>query len=97
MVTPDNMLSIGAQHALQDMVELQMYLVTQSQQTPLPMLPRSTKKPHEGKKPYSNLVESSVAKELVERGFIEATSTFTFVVSKSGYQFYEREMKPHSA
>jgi len=61
------------------------------------MLPRGTKKLHEAKKSHSNLVESSAAKELVDRGFIEATSSRTFVVSKSGYQFYEREMKPHSA
>jgi hypothetical protein len=33
--------------------------------------------------------------ELLDRGFIEATSNRTFVVSKSGYQFYERGSKPH--
>jgi predicted transcriptional regulator len=36
-------------------------------------------------------------KELLIEGFIEAASSQTFVVSKSGYQFYERQMKPHSA
>ena len=56
------------------------------------MLPRRSKKPHQARKPYSNPVESSAAKELVEHGFIEATSSRTFVVSKSGYQFYERGM-----
>jgi hypothetical protein len=97
MVTTENRMSTGGQRALQDMVEMEMYLVAQSQQTPWPMLPRGTRKLHEVKKPYSNLVEASAAKELVDQGFIEATSSRTFVVSKSGYQFYEREMKPHSA
>ena len=27
MVTPENMISVAAQHALQDMVELEMYVV----------------------------------------------------------------------
>ncbi len=90
MVTPESMLSVGAQHALQDMVELEMYLVSQPQQAPWSMLPRRNKKPHQVRKPYCNPVESSAAKELVEHGFIEATSSRTFVVSKSGYQFYER-------
>ena len=94
MVTPKNTLSDGGQHALRDMVELKMYLVAQSGQTPWPMRPRRTKGLHETKKPHSNLIELSVAKELVDLGFIEATSTFTFVVSRSGYQFYEREMTP---
>ena len=98
MVTPQNTVSVGAQQALQDMIELQMYLVVQSRQTPWPMLPRRTKKPHggerhEAKEPYSNTVEFEVAKELAGWGFIEASSSRTFVVSKSGYQFYTREMK----
>jgi len=95
MVTRENMISVGGMHALQDMVELEMYLVSQSQQTPWPMLPRRPKKPLEPKKPHSNPVESSAAKELVGQRFIEPTSSRTFVVSKSGYQFYEREIKPH--
>ena len=95
MVASENMMSVGAQHALQDMVELEMYLVSQSQGVPWPMLPRGSKKPHQARKPYSNPVESSTAKELVENGFIEPTSRRTFVVSKSGYQFYKREIKPH--
>jgi hypothetical protein len=93
MVTPQRMMSVGGQHALQDMVEFEMYLVAQSQQTPWPMLPRSTKKPHEARKPHSPLVESGAAKELIGHGYIEATSSRTFVVSKSGHRFYEREMK----
>ena len=90
MVTPE-MMSIGAQHALQDMVELQMYLLAQSQQTPWPLFPRCIKRPPETKTPHSNPVESSVARELLDQGFIEATSNRTFVVSKSGYQFYQRQ------
>uniref|UniRef100_Q01RI5 Uncharacterized protein n=1 Tax=Solibacter usitatus (strain Ellin6076) TaxID=234267 RepID=Q01RI5_SOLUE len=97
MAASENMLSVDAQHVLQDMVELEMYLLSQPQQTPWPMLPRRNKKPPQAREAYSNPVESSTAKELVVRGFIEATSSRTFVVSKSGYQFYEREMKPHSS
>src|SRR5260370_41418125 len=70
MAASENMMSVGAQHALQDMVELEMYIVSEPQQAPWPMLPRSSKKPHQARKPYSNPVELSVAKELVEHGFI---------------------------
>jgi hypothetical protein len=94
MATPEYVMSAGGRHALQDMVELEMYLVAQSQQTPWPILPRGTKKIHGAKQPYSNVVESSAALELVNQRLIEATSSRTFVVSKSGHQFYEREMKP---
>jgi hypothetical protein len=97
MVTPENMISVAAQHALQDMVELQMYLATQAQQTPWKMLPRRSTRPHDAKEPYSNVVQSGVAKELVRHGFIETTSNRIFVVSKSGYQFYEQNLKLHSA
>lgn len=93
MVTPENALSVAGRHALRDMVELQMYLVGQPQHTPWPMLPRRNKGPHETKKPFSNPVESGVVMELMNHGFIEATSSRTFVVSKAGYQFFEREMK----
>ena len=95
MVTPENTLSVAGQHALQDMVELQMYVVAQSQHKPWPMVPRRMNKQQEERKPYSNPVESSAVMELLDRGFIEATSNRTFVVSKSGYQFYERGSKPH--
>jgi hypothetical protein len=97
MITPENMLSLAGQHALQDMVEFEMYLVAQSQQTPWPMLPRGSKPPSGARKLYSKVVESTTANELLNQRFIEATSSRTFVVSKSGYEFYEREMKPHSA
>jgi hypothetical protein len=90
------MMSVGSQHALKDMIELQLYLVAQSQQTPWPMLPRGTETRSGGRKPNRNPVESSAARELVERGFIEPTSNRTFVVSKSGFEFYQREMQPHS-
>ena len=95
MVTSENMMSFSGQHALQDMVEMEMYLVSQSQQTPWPLLPRRNQKPHAAMKPCSKSVESTAAEELVGHGFIEATSRRTFVVSKSGCQFYEREIKPH--
>jgi len=97
MVTPENMITVGGQHALRDMVELQLYLVTQAQDTPWQMLRRRSKTPHDAREPYSNVVQSGVAKELVRHGFIEATSTRTFVVSKLGYQFYTQNLRLHSA
>ena len=97
MVTPENMMSLAGQHALQDMVELKMYLVAQPQQSPWLMLPRRTKNLHAAREPYSNLVDWSAANELLSQRFIVASSSRTFVVSVSGYQFYERQMKPHSA
>jgi hypothetical protein len=39
MVTPENTMSLAGQHALEDMVEFEMYLLGQSQQTPWPMPP----------------------------------------------------------
>ena len=93
MIAPENTLTVAGQHALKDMVELEMYLVAQSQQVPWPILPRSVKKLHAGKIPYSHVVASSAAKELVDRGFIEASSSRTFVVSKAGHEFYEQKMK----
>lgn len=96
LITLENM-SVAGRYALQDMVELQMYLVAQSQQTPWPMLPRGSKRPHGAREPYSSVVESSAAKELVDHGLIEATSSRTFVVSKAGHQFYERTLKIRSA
>ena|ERR1022692_1857309 len=92
----DTMMSANGQHALSDMVELQMYLLAQSQPRPWPLLPRSIKPVLEGREPHRNPVESSAAKELVDGGFVEPTSSRTFVVSKSGYAFYEQEIKPHS-
>ncbi len=97
MVTPENMISVNGQHALQDMIELEMYLVAQAQQRPWPLVPRGGKALPTVREPYCNPVEWIAANELVKFGFIEATSSQTFVVSKSGFQFYEREMKPHSS
>jgi hypothetical protein len=94
MTEDGNIVSVAAQHALQDMVELQMYLVAKSQQVPWPMLPRRSRKNHGARNPHTNSVTLSAANELLDRRFIEATSSQTFVVSKSGCQFYEREMKP---
>ena len=86
--------SLAGKDALQDMVELEMYLVAQSQQSPWSLLARRSKIPDETRLPYSTSVEASAVKELMDRRFIEATSSRTFVVSKSGYQFYERSIKP---
>jgi len=93
MVVPEKTLSVAGQHALQDMVELQTYLEVQSQNKPWPMLPRRTDGHLQTRNPYSNPVESSAVMELLYHGLIEATSNRTFVVSKAGIQFYEREMK----
>lgn len=83
----------NGQHALKDMVELQMYLVAQPLQRPWPLLSRRTRVFPEVRAPHSNPIESSVANELVQLGFIEYTSSVTLVVSKSGSDFYEREIK----
>ncbi len=95
--TENTMMSVSGQHALQDMVELEMYLVAQSQQKPWPLFSRGVKQLPGRGKPYSNPVESSASRELWERGFIEPTSNRTFVVSKSGYEFYAQAMRPQSA
>jgi hypothetical protein len=97
MVTPKDTVSLAGQHALEDMVEFEMYLVGQPQHTPWPMLPRTTRKLYGVRELYCNPVEWSAVKELLIEGFIEPTSSRTFVVSKSGYQFYERQLKPPSA
>ena len=93
MVTPYKPLSAGGLHALQDMVELQMYLLSQPQQMPWPMFSRSGKQYQAGREPHSNPIEPSVGWELLDLGLIEATSKRTFVVSKSGYQYYEGQRK----
>ena len=97
MVIPESTMTLAGQHALEDMIEFEMYLVGQSQQTPWPMLRRGTRKLYGAREPYCNPVEWTAVKELLDQGFIEASSTRTFVVSKPGYQFYKRTMKPHSA
>jgi hypothetical protein len=97
MITPDETISLAGQHALQDMVELEMYLLAQPQQTPWSILPRGSKRLFGAREPYSKVVEWSVANELLDQRLIEATSSRTFVVSKSGHQFYKREMKPDAA
>jgi hypothetical protein len=97
MVAPEKMISVGSQHALQDMVELKMYLVSQTGQAPWPMLPRTRTSSLEASKAHRNSVELGAVWELLDLGFIEATSSRTFVVSKSGYQCYQRTISPLSA
>jgi len=77
---------------LKDMIELQMYLVAQTHRRPWPLLSRNAK-PH-SRKPVCEAVDLSIVEELVDRGFIENTSSTTYVVSKSGCEFYLREIKP---
>jgi hypothetical protein len=89
MVTPEPTMSIACQHVLQDLVELQMYLLSQPQRAPWPMYPRTRQNPLDTRKPHSNPVEVSTVWELIDLGFIEAASSRTFIVSKSGRKFYE--------
>jgi len=91
MVMPEQTMSLACKDALQDMVELQLYLVAQSQQTPWPMCPRTPKDPLNIRKAHGNPVELSVVLELRDLGFIEASSSRTFIVSKSGREFFERQ------
>jgi hypothetical protein len=83
-------MSVVAQHALQDMVEGQMYLLAQAQQTPWLLCPRTRINSIEA---HSTSVALSAANELLDLGFIEATSNRTFVVSNPGYQFYKHRQK----
>jgi len=80
-------------HALKDMVELEMYLLARPAGRPWPMVPRRGKALPEVREPYCNPIESSAANELLKSGFIEYTSNVTLVVSKSGRDFYVREMR----
>lgn len=77
---------------LKDMVELQMYLAAQTYGKPWPLLPRGTQ--IYSREPSCWAVDLSVVEELVDRGFVERTSSQTFVVSKSGMEFYLRGSKP---
>jgi len=90
MVTPEQTMSVACKYALQDLVELQMYLVAQPQQTPWPMCPRTRQDPRDTRKPHSNPIEACVVSELQDLGLIEASSSRTFIVSKSGQEFYKR-------
>ncbi len=93
MVTPENRMSEDGLHALRDLVELRMYLVAQSQHKPWPLFPRSIKDQRKSRKPYKDALDPATVAELQDQGFLESTSNRTFVVSKSGYQFYERAFK----
>lgn len=88
MVT-GNLMSAGGQQALRNMIELQLYLLAQPKETPWPLCPRRINRSHEATTPPSP-VDWSVARELLDQGFIEATSNRTFVVSRSGFQYYKQ-------
>ena len=89
-MVPEQTMSVACKDALQDLVELQMYLVAQPQQTPWPMCPRTRQNPLDTRKPHSNPIEVSVVWELRNLGLIEASSSRTFIVSKSGQEVYKR-------
>ncbi len=83
-------MSVVAQHALQDMVEGQMYLLAQAQRTPWLLFPRTRTNSIQA---HGTSVAFSAVHELLDLGFVEATSNRTFVVSKPGYQFYQHRQK----
>jgi hypothetical protein len=91
----DQQRAADIQCTLKDMIELQMYLVAQTHGKPWPLLSRSAKPLSRG--PCCKAVDVCIAEVLVDRGFIEKTSSHTFVVSKSGCEFYLRGLKPHSS
>ena len=91
---PEKKISDKAKQALTAMIEFQMYLLAQPNLTSWPMASRTKNALPDRKEPYSNSVESSVGTELIEWGFIEQSSRVTYVVSKSGLAFYNREIKP---
>jgi hypothetical protein len=98
MIRPKNTMSLAGRHALEDMVELEMYLLAQPQQAAWPILSRRGSKNVSGARtPHSIAVESSAINELLDQRFIEPTSNRTFVVSKSGLRFYELAIKQRSA
>ena len=86
-------MSDNSHNALKDMVELQMYVVAQSSNTPWPMMPRGRRPLPEVREALCNPIDSSAAKELFQLGLIEYSSSVTLVVSTFGMDFYEREMK----
>jgi hypothetical protein len=89
-------MSEQALHVLKDMVELQMYLVAQARERPLPMLPRCTKRNPETRQPFCNPVDYSAVIELLKLSLIEYSSQLTLVVSAPGILFYERKFNPQS-
>lgn len=93
MITPKPTMSAAGTDALRDMVELQMYLVAQARESPWPLYPRSRTNPLQVRKPNSEFVKALVVWELMDLGFLEATSTTTFIVSRAGIQYCEE----HSA
>lgn len=95
MFTPLDQHASTVPDTLKDMIELQLYLVAQTQGKPWPLLARSAKP--QSRSPFCQAVNASIAEELVDRGFIEKTSSQTFVVSKSGCEFYLRQVKPDSS
>ncbi len=94
--TPAKTISDKAKDTLIAMIEFQLYILAQPHGKPWRMAPRNAKSSVYGKAPNTDLVESGAAMELAERGFIEQSSRVTYIVSKSGIAFYEREIKSHS-
>jgi hypothetical protein len=95
LVTPK--MSLAAQNALEDMIDGKMYLLAKPQREPWSLLPRTSANPLETRKAHSASVEWSAANELLDRGFIEASSSLTFVVSQPGHQFYKSQQKGNSS
>jgi hypothetical protein len=91
MMTSEQTMSVACKDAIQDLVNLSMYLVAQPEQTPWPLCPRTVQNVLDSRKPHSNLIEVSVVWELQDLGFIEPTSNRTYIASKSGRKFCERQ------
>ena len=68
MVTAEKMMSVDGQHALQDMVELEMYLLAQSRLAPWSMLPRRGPPHHSGAAwPYPDRHHGALCRRLSQR------------------------------
>jgi hypothetical protein len=93
---PEGPISDKAKDALTDMIESQLYLLAQPHLKAWPMASRMTKTASNSRESNRHSVESSAAKELVDLGLVEQSSRVTYVVSKSGLAFYNREIRTHS-
>jgi hypothetical protein len=95
VVTPE--MSIIAQHALEDMVDGELYLSARSQPQPWQLFPRTCKTSFDNGERRSTVVDLNTVTELLDLGFLEGTSNRTFVVSKAGHCFYRGRISRPSA
>jgi uncharacterized iron-regulated membrane protein len=89
-------MSNEAQYCLMDMIELAMYLERFNGEMPWAIRRRGTyalQKPAR-KTLLPGTVSSATARALLQLGLIEQASGDTFVVSKTGQEYYEQYLKP---